>query len=600
MKNIKIAIVDSGVNKRHPVFKNSNIIGYSLNFQNDKIVKSSEFDDEIGHGTAVFYLINKLVSEIGIASEIYITNVKIYNAESDIDQEQFESILNYLYENCEFDIINLSLGITNCGSTYHMQNICNNLHEKGTIIVSAFDNDGAVSFPAALNNVIGVDANETIATIKDFEYIENSIVNVIGKLMNQKVAWVKPEYNIVKGNSFTCCYVTAKIIEMLKNDSIINLQSICNVKHKLPNNNVCQLNYSIRKAAIFPFNKEIHSIARYQDLLEFEVMDYYTARITGNVGKKICDIIENSDNKKTIKNIDSIEWDNIDTLIIGHLEELSILAKKNYKKYLLETAMMLKKNIYSFDCVDEYIEKDRQNSLNIFTPRIDNSDIPFRFGKLYKINKPILSIIGTSSKQGKFTLQLYLRKILLEAGYKVGQIGTEPSSLLFGIDKVFHCGYNSQANLGISNIFTLINQFLWDISEDDVDIILAGSQSSFLAYNESNVKMFPTYHRIYFEALRPDATIICINPFDDLNFVKRIINVAEGISGGSVLGAVCFPKDFDDNWKGKLGNRVHLSNEKELQLKILYKENLNLDLYMLDKEDDLFNLTEKCLLFFEK
>jgi hypothetical protein len=39
-------------------------------------------------------------------------------------------------------------------------------------------------------------------------YLPLKVGNIIGKLMNQKVAWVKPEYSIVKGNSFTCCYVT--------------------------------------------------------------------------------------------------------------------------------------------------------------------------------------------------------------------------------------------------------------------------------------------------------------------------------------------------------------------------------------------------------
>lgn len=51
---------------------------------------------------------------------------------------------------------------------------------------------------------------------------------------------------------------------------------------------------------------------------------------------------------------------------------------------------------------------------------------------LYRISTPVLAVCGTSSKQGKFTLQLELRKRFCEMGYKVGQIGTEPNSLLLG------------------------------------------------------------------------------------------------------------------------------------------------------------------------
>ena len=37
-------------------------------------------------------------------------------------------------------------------------------------------------------------------------------------------------------------------------------------------------------------------------------------------------------------------------------------------------------------------------------------------------NKPTVCVVGTSSSQGKFTLQLKIREKLLGIGYKVGQI----------------------------------------------------------------------------------------------------------------------------------------------------------------------------------
>jgi len=46
------------------------------------------------------------------------------------------------------------------------------------------------------------------------------------------------------------------------------------------------------------------------------------------------------------------------------------------------------------------------------------------FGKLYKNDIPILGIFGTRSKQGKWSLQMELRKRLLADGYVVGLLGT--------------------------------------------------------------------------------------------------------------------------------------------------------------------------------
>ncbi|MFA6662199.1 MAG: hypothetical protein WCS56_04120, partial [Bacilli bacterium] len=64
-------------------------------------------------------------------------------------------------------------------------------------------------------------------SLNDFKYVENSIVNIIGKARLQKVAWVNPEYNMVLGNSFTSCYVTGAIATKLTESRSFNLQDIC-------------------------------------------------------------------------------------------------------------------------------------------------------------------------------------------------------------------------------------------------------------------------------------------------------------------------------------------------------------------------------------
>lgn len=97
-----------------------------------------------------------------------------------------------------------------------------------------------------------------------------------------------------------------------------DINSLCNqvlsFKEKLEN----KIPFTIKKAAIYPFNKEIHAIARFEDMLNFDVTDYYSTRITGQVGKTISDILSNCNNNKVIKNIDNINWDEFDTNIRSH------------------------------------------------------------------------------------------------------------------------------------------------------------------------------------------------------------------------------------------------------------------------------------------
>ena len=73
MKKVRIAILDSGVCKDHSAFKNKTICGFSLCVENGKVNYYDDFSDDIGHGTAVFYLIERKLKDVCI------TNIKIYD-----------------------------------------------------------------------------------------------------------------------------------------------------------------------------------------------------------------------------------------------------------------------------------------------------------------------------------------------------------------------------------------------------------------------------------------------------------------------------------------------------------------------------------------
>lgn len=591
METIKIAILDSGIKKEHKEFVNKKITALTLSILDDKVIENEYCEDEIGHGTAVHYLIDKLTDK----KEIY--DFKIMSNQKMLKLEDLELILEYINNyKTKFDIINISLGIVQCDDTSKLQEICDKIYAKGTIIVAAFDNNGAISFPAALNNVIGVDGSTNLATINDFIYIENSAINVIGKNYIQKVAWTNPEYNMNMGNSFTCCYVTAKIVKMLQENNY-KLKNISNnkISNNLSQNMKCS--FPIKKVAIFPFNKEIHSIARYEELLSFKITGYYSTKETGQVGRTISSILPNCNNDSKIQDVDLINWAEIDTLILGHLNELNLLLKKNYKKILLDRALENNVNIFSFDKLDEYIPYEEQKSLNIYTPRICKDHIQNNFGKLYITNKPIVSVVGTSSSQGKFTLQLYLRKKLIELGYVVGQIGTEPTSELFGIDFAFPIGYNSSVNIFPQEYLQVVNKMIWDLSYKN-EIILTGSQSSLAAYSTQNIKQFPFNHQIFLESIQPDVVVLCINPFDETDFIDQTLSLIKGLTSAKVIGAICFPQDIDETWAGSMGRKVKVADEKRNFLKRQMLEKFKLRLGFLDRTDELDSLIEDIINYF--
>lgn len=88
--------------------------------------------------------------------------------------------------------------------------------------IAAFDNDGAVSYPAAFDCVIGVDASPNCKNVSEYEFVENSIINLRAKGGIQKLAWTTPEYVIVQGSSFACAYMSANILNLLNEYSYRN------------------------------------------------------------------------------------------------------------------------------------------------------------------------------------------------------------------------------------------------------------------------------------------------------------------------------------------------------------------------------------------
>lgn len=97
--------------------------------------------------------------------------------------------------------------------------------------------------------------------------------------------------------------------------------------------------------------------------------------------------------------------------------------------------------------------------------------------------------MGTSSRQGKFTLQINLKREISSHGYNVGFIATEPSGYLFESDFVFPMGYNSTVDLN-NNLYdyvSILNEELWKTEVSGKELIIVGSQSGSIHYDNSNL-----------------------------------------------------------------------------------------------------------------
>ena len=586
---IKIAIIDNGVWTEHPEFKQrKELIQVKTNYS---VIPRRDN----GHGTAIYSIISKGCPDAEII------NFDICDGE-EVEENVLCDCLEDILNNYDIDIINISMGILVCDSSNRLKSLCDKLFNKRIIIVSAFANCGAISYPAAFNTVIGVTSSNECRRTDEFTLYDDCIVNIGAKGNLQRVVWNGPEYIMVSGNSFACAHVTVQVAKFLQsgkicfNEIISEFRKIAiydEEKKERVVSNKC--NFKIDKAVLFPFNKEMHALLRYEELLDFEIVGVYDVKYSSLVGTDTSHIMNAEVSAYKVRNIETIDWEEFNTIILGHLHKLSSLLPHQYIDNIIKIAISKNKNIYSYDDISHNYSYDK-----LFCPAIDDRHLPhFRMGKLFNVNKPVLGIFGTSSAQGKFTLQLELRKRFIEGGYRVGQIGTEPNSLLFNMDYAFPIGYSSSVSLWGHDVIRYVNYMIHDLCDNgNVDIVIVGSQSSVIPYDTSNLSMYPVKQYNFLLGVQPDAIILCINPYDDIRYIHRSINFLESTVECKVIALCMFPMDIKSDWSALYGQKQNLTIERYLKLKEVIITTMGLPVFLLGNNNEMEQLYSCVIDFF--
>ena len=296
-------------------------------------------------------------------------------------------------------------------------------------------------------------------------------------------------------------------------------------------------------------------------------------------------------------NIADIDYSMIDTLIIGHLNALERLSGIQYKRRLLKDCLQNGINVFMFDSygVEEFPDLFQEKGLFLYAPDQFTKMMPQRKGKLFQIEAPVLGVFGTSSKQGKFTLQLQLRNIFKERGYDVAQVASEPNAPLFGIEACVPFGYNSSVKLSEYEFISYLNGLMMQLDVGEPDIIVVGAQSGTVPEAYFHLGQVPMRSLEFLMGTNPDAVILCVNPMDDLRYIKRTIEVIENIVDAKVLALAIFPFLCENGWSYATGNYAKLDAEGVATLKSLYRKKLNVSSYVIGDVDEGNSIVELSL-----
>lgn len=431
-----------------------------------------------------------------------------------------------------------------------LQDICRKACDAGVILVAAESNDGRESYPAVFDEVIGVTGG-AIYESDGFYYRAGQAIECVARGDEQRVCWLDGEHRMVGGTSFAAPHLTGIVAQLLQehpNACIQNIRLLLQKKALKENKNVRVVSLPaeevlqediyddyawIKKAALYPYNKEMHSLVRYRDLLSFELVGVGDPVGKGMVGKDAGEVIDEPTVGLKIQPSIRQALVGADTLVLGYVDQLARIRKRDLLREYVQMALDEGCHVFCFQELDEKVYGDlyelaSQKGLQIAYPHICLEDVGHtvsNFKTLAPVDVPVVSVMGTSSQQGKFTLQLALRRKLMQAGYRVGQLGTEHHAQLLGMDVVFPMGYASPLKLPLQSYVPYLDYKMRELCQrKKPDIILTGSQSGTVPYDVMEHSTHTMSSLAFLLGVKPDACILVVNSIDVDAYIRDTID----------------------------------------------------------------------------
>ncbi|NHM33802.1 S8 family peptidase [Neobacillus terrae] len=224
-KDVKIAVVDTGVDLTHPDLAHRLTKGYNA------IENNNRADDDNGHGTHVAGIIASVTNNrkgvAGITWYNPIMPVKVLNSEGAGGSFDVAKGVRWAADHGA-DVINLSLG--NYKNSAVMRDAINYALKKDVVIVCAAGNDNTnqPSYPAAYPGVVGVSAVDWNGRRADFSNYGN-YVDVAAPGVEIASTFFNGQYASLSGTSMAAPHVTAlaglirSVDPNLKNNEVANV-----------------------------------------------------------------------------------------------------------------------------------------------------------------------------------------------------------------------------------------------------------------------------------------------------------------------------------------------------------------------------------------
>ena len=550
-RGVRVAIVDSGLDTSRPDLARNVAGGVSIRIDDDGTIRRlGGYDDDAGHGTACAGIVR------GLAPEAELSIIRIFGATLASSAAALEAALEYAGE-AGAHVVNASLGVTDTAVAGRLRDVCRSLHRAGICVVSAQPRDGEHSFPAQFEEVIGVEDGDVRGRY-GYYYRPGQPIECVAKGGPRRVAWLNGEEALKSGASYAAPHISGIVALLKEGRPQAGLEEIRGLlesnasrprsagspgrgkrardaagRERRGRGERRPLSTWMRRVVLYPYSKELHGLVRFRDLTGLEVAAVADPAGRRLVGRDAGEAIGAEPAGVRIGPALAGELGAGDTVILGYLDELGRIARRDLLREAIESALAGNRNVYSLNAVPELRYGDlhaesRRRGLRLAYPSVSIGEVERTIrekSNLGKIAAPVVGFFGTSGQQGKFTAQLALRRHLLRQGYRVGQLGTEHQSGLFGFDYTFPMGYASPLELPLQRFEPFLDAKLRQIHhEQKPEVLIVGSQSGTIPFAIDEPRTHHFGSLAFLLGAKPDVCVLAVNSMDAEQYVRDTID----------------------------------------------------------------------------
>ena len=224
-RGVRVGVIDTGWDRTLADPRVLPGVGLTDPDNDFALLRTDDDHDRLGHGTACADLILRL------APAATIVPIRVFGSQLETSPAALRAGIDWAAEQ-SIPLVNLSLGTTLEHERAPLLAACARARRGGMLIVASSPNAGPATYPAAFDDVIGVDAGD-FPSPWDFRHRPGAMVECTAAGKDQRLRWLGGGEEVMSGPSFAAPHITGIVALILERHPGAGLEEVREVLRRL-------------------------------------------------------------------------------------------------------------------------------------------------------------------------------------------------------------------------------------------------------------------------------------------------------------------------------------------------------------------------------